>query len=308
MTETSTPARLLRCGTAYAEVEGDPYTPTTDQVGELDEHIRDGPWGDTPAQFIEWFAKLWSKGDPSEWGAKVFTTDAVMLDPVGRSIGAETAAADFELLFHHFPDLRADVVSWARNDREILINWRFRVQSDLTCPVVDKFSFRNGLVSFRQAYFDPMMLLGYLARHYGFAPFIDYYQRRFLRGLRGGGVLFLPRILLSLAIGYLRWPSWPLRPPEGFSAELVRTCCGPAVRLAWEPVEGAASYRIRRSCDGGPFEWLGSGYVRETSYLDGDVAGGCTYRYVVGSNRLAEEPLPPLYGRVAHQHREESCR
>src|SRR5207244_7702865 len=97
-------------------------------------------------QYVEWFNGIWHTGDPSSWSAECFTPDAVMIDPAGISRGARQAAANFVLVFEYFPDLRGEVVSWAANDRELLINWRFRIvpkgsKTPLLVAVIDKFSF-----------------------------------------------------------------------------------------------------------------------------------------------------------------------
>ena len=78
-------------------------------------------------QYVEWFNGIWHLGDPSGWNASVFTAQAVMIDPSGISQGAKQAASTFLLLFKYFPDLRGEVVSWAANEREVFINWRFRI-------------------------------------------------------------------------------------------------------------------------------------------------------------------------------------
>src|SRR5579862_2206807 len=164
----------------YESPETDDYTPShlqarplrdsvgTRSDGTIPEWIVEGSTKSPCEQFVEWFNAIWHTGDPSLWGPSVFTHDAVMIDPSGISKGANQAAASFLLLFKYFPDLRGEVVSWAANEREIFINWRFSVHQrgenrPLLVTVVDKFSFVDGRVSFRLAYYDIITFAGYLA-------------------------------------------------------------------------------------------------------------------------------------------------
>lgn len=269
----------------------DRFTPSCDQAGPLDTHLANPRWGTTPLDYVSWFDGLWHGGDPSQWGPEVFTSDAVMIDPTGTSIGAGPAASDFLLLFQHFPDLRGEVVSWSANDIEVMINWRFVVAKGRVCPVVDKFSFVHGLVSFRQAYFDTMMLLSYLAENFGSAPLTDYFIDRFWRTTSGGfGVLFVPSLIKAIATGLFHWPHIPPPPPEHVTA----THDGSAIRLQWEPVEGAKSYTVKRATNAeGPYTWIAP-YHLGTSYEDRGVQPGVKYHYVVCSNRTSTQLLPPV--------------
>lgn len=286
--------RNLESGSDYHFPVVDPFTPRADQAGDLDTNVRNGPWGDTPLSYVLWFDNLWFTGDPTGWGPEVFTPDAVMIDPTGTSTGAGIAASDFKLLFRFFPELRGEVVSWSRNNSEIFINWRFVVQNDRTCPVIDKFSFVEGRVSFRQAYFDTFTLLSYLASNYGTADLYDYFTERFLGSFgRGNSYLFIPSLVRAFGSGLFRWSSMPLPPPRR-----VAVTPEPAgIRVRWSELEGARSYRVKRGTDPkGPFHWVAA-YEQGTEFLDKTAEAGKTYFYVVSSNR-SDKPLlatpPPM--------------
>lgn len=282
--------RDLSTGSDYTVGLSDPFTPSTDQAAPLDENVvNEAIWGRTPREYVEWFDGLWHEGDPSRWGPEVFTSDAVMLDAAGLSFGAEAAASDFLLLFKYFPDLRGEVISWARNDTEIMINWRFVVQKNRQCPVIDKFSFFKGLVSYRQAYFDTVMLLGYLAENYGSGPVVDYFVDRFMSAEGGTGVLFLPSLAWTFIKGLFVWSDIPPLPPKGLAA----TPRLHAVDLQWEPVWNAVWYRVSRSTSpSGPFTWIKQ--TTETTYSDIGVVPGTQYFYRVSShNTVAPIQAPP---------------
>jgi len=281
--------RDLSTGSDYSVGLADPFTPSSDQAAQLDENvINEKVWGRTPEDYVRWFDGLWHKGDPSGWGPEVFTPDAVMLDAAGTSTGAEAAASDFLLLFKYFPDLRGEVVSWARNDTEIMINWRFVITKKRHCPVIDKFSFVGGLVSYRQAYFDTVMLLGYLAENYGSGAVVDYFTDRFTKAESGSGVLFLPGLLWTFVKGLFLWSDIPPLPPEGLTATPGRD----SVSLAWNPVDNAIWYRVSRGTSAsGPFTWIKQ--TDQTSFVDRGVVPGTSYFYKVSSHNTVAPFQPP---------------
>ena len=262
--------RDLSRGSDYSSFAADRFTPSSGQAPPLDDNIQSKFWGDTPLAFVRWFDHIWHTGDPSQWGPQVFTSDAVMIDSTGTSSGAVQAASDFLLLFKYFPALRGEVVSWGRNESEIFINWRFVVAKDCLVPVVDKFSFVKGLVSFRMAYFDTMTFLSYLAENFGSAPLVDYFVDRFLRSAKGAGILFAPGLRWALFKGLVLWSDPPLAAP----AELAATPGDGQVALAWDPVPGALSYTVKRSeAPTGPFQWIES-KAATNRYIDRKVVNG----------------------------------
>lgn len=268
----------------------DRFTPTSEQSPPLKGNIENPElWGTTPEDYVIWFNDIWQKGDPTQWGPHVFTSDAVMIDSTGTSRGPQAAASDFLLLFKYFPNLRGEVISWADNDSEILINWRFVVANDRTVPVVDKFSFVKGKVSFRLAYFDTITLLSYLAENFGSGDLVDYMVDRFWRSAGGGGILFLPGLLWALLRGVFKWTEIPPDAPVNLEARASHD----RVALRWDLVAGATSYRVKRSTTGlaGPYSTIAFN-VPTNTYEDRGVTSGHEYFYVVSSNSKST-PVPP---------------
>jgi hypothetical protein len=248
----------------YDSVQTDEFTPSKNEIGLFEEHVRkqwedgqDPPWivPESEAkgisavqQYVEWFNGIWHTGDPSSWGPQVFTDRAVMIDPSGISTGAKQAAANFLLLFKYFPGLRGLVVSWAANDREIIINWRFQIirkgnKPPFLVPVIDKFCFLDGHVSFRLANFDIITLLGYLSETYGADQLLDFLRANSKMAARTGGIQRLPSIAWNLLSGLLYWP-------HPASTGLVANGSDGVVMLSWTPVQNVnvqRSYRICRS-------------------------------------------------------------
>jgi len=274
-------------GSNYHFPVNDRYTPTAAQAPPLHENIANpAVWGHTAYDYVRWFDTIWHTGDPSGWGPEVFTRDTVMIDSSGVSYGADRAASDFLLLFHYFPDLRGEVVSWSHNNTEIFINWRFVVRANLTVPVIDKFSFNKGLVSFRQAYFDITMFLSYLTENFGSGAMADYFFDRFWRSQTTGGVLFIPGLLWALLKGLFVWTPVPLEAPEG----LVANAGDGRVDLKWDSVDGAISYKVMRATDlKGPYKWINAA-VPSTTYTDKTVTNGTRYYYRVCAN----DTRPPV--------------
>jgi hypothetical protein len=275
--------RELSTGSDYHYDVTDPFTPTAAQAPPLKDNLPNPQvWGTKPLDYVNWFNHIWHTGDPSQWGPAVFTDGAVMIDSAGTSLGAEKAANDFLLLFKYFPALRGEVISWAHNDTEIMINWRFVVSNGLTVPVIDKFSFVNGLVSFRLAYFDSTTLLAYLTENYGSGPMTDYFVDRFVRQVTGtGGLLYAPKLIFALLQGAFLWTPVPFFPPSGLTATPAPEG---GVALQWNAVAGAKSYKVKRaSTPKGPFGWVAPA-VETTRYVDRTAEAGNQYYYVVATN------------------------
>jgi hypothetical protein len=307
----------------YKEVtpDIDRYVPSYLEAQPLNESVgacrNDGtfpPWvteGDpdkTPCQqYVEWFNYIWNTGDPSQWGPSVFTNNAVTIDPSGTTTGAEECAANFLILFRFFPELRGEVVSWAVNDRELVINWRFRIPNnvkgrlpigpitqslqeqqggrDFLVPVIDKFSFVDGRVSFRAAYFDVITLVGYLSENFSANQLYDYLIQWTWNSLTSGGIPFLPKMLINLFLGLFIWPPDPK--PTG----LVAFAGDANVVLKWPKVKDAESYRLCRAGSlEGPYDPLPIGATTEeqkiygNTYTDWNVTDGTPYWYTVAPN------------------------
>ena len=307
----------------YKEVtpDIDRFVPSYLEAHPLNESVgarrNDGtfpPWvteGDpdkTPCQqYVEWFNYIWNTGDPSQWGPSVFTNNAVNVDPSGTTTGAGNCARAFILLFRHFPQLRGEVVSWAVNDRELVINWRFRIPNnvkdrlpigpitqslqeqqggrDFLVPVIDKFSFVDGRVSFRAAYFDIITLMGYLSENLSANQLYDYLIAWTWNSLTSGGIPILPKMFINIFLGLFVWPPDPK--PTG----LVAFPGDSNVVLKWPKVEDASSYRLCRArALEGPYETLPIGGTTDeqkhygNSYTDWDVTPGTPYWYTISAS------------------------
>jgi hypothetical protein len=303
----------------YDEPSNDEFTPSYLEAGLLSENLvtrRDGtipPWiipGSTkqPAQqFVEWFNYIWHTGDPSSWNETVFTNQAVMMDPSGVSKGAKQAAASFLALFKYYPDLRGEVVSWAANDREIMINWRFEIRGEdnerRLVSVVDKFCFLDARVSFRLAYFDVLTLIGYLSETYGQNQLVDFLMETFWRAQKTGGVQLLPRSLWNAFKGAFLWV--PAPEPTG----LLAVPGDGSVKLTWAYVKSALSYRLTRATDiSGPYQTI-EAEIDGLEYEDISVKNGTAYWYLIAPNFAKDwPPCTPVVRhagtrRSAAQHR-----
>ncbi len=285
----------------YVGSESDEYTPSHLQARPLKDNVGTRSDGTTPEwmipgsrkspceQFVEWFNNIWHTGDPSLWGPGVFTGDAVMIDPSGVSKGAHQAAASFLLLFKFFPDLRGEVVSWAANEREIFINWRFSILQNgeskpLLVTVVDKFCFVDGRVSFRLAYYDIITFAGYLSETCGQDQLFDFLADNMRQAHLTGGLQLIPRLLGNFAKGLFLWPCHPK--PTGLTA----TPGDGFVRLEWTPVKDAISYKVCRATSiDGPYEPPPPGgdavmHIEAATYVDESVTNGTPYWYSVSAN------------------------
>jgi hypothetical protein len=267
--------------------------------------VTEGDPNKTPCeQYVEWFNYIWNTGDPSQWGPSVFTNNAVTIDPSGKTTGAQESARNFVMLFRYFPELRGEVVSWAVNDRELLINWRFRVPNkvkgrlpigpitqalqeaqggrDFLVPVIDKFCFVDGRVSYRAAYFDVITLVGYLSENFSANQLYDYLIAWTWKALTSGGVPFIPKMLINLFLGLFVWPA----PPK--QTGLVAFAGDGVVTLRWPRVDGADAYRLcRATAIEGPYDPLPldadeeGQKIYETTYTDWEVTDGTPYWYTV---------------------------
>lgn len=271
----------------YDSIQTDEFTPSSGEIGPLDEAVgkpwtgdekgppwivKFPPWTDEnppkshSQQYVEWFNGIWHTGDPHLWSEQVFTDRAVMIDPSGVSTGAKQAADSFLLLFKYFPGLRGLVVSWASNDREIIINWRFQIirkgnNAPFLVPVIDKFCFKDGRVSFRLANYDIITLLGYLSQTYGVDQLVDFLKADSRQATKTGGIQRLPSILWNLVSGLLYWP-------HPTPTDLKAKGSNGVVTLTWKRIENETieGYRVCRSEDlDGDYKQLHPG-----EDLDGD--------------------------------------
>jgi len=118
--------------------------------------------------------------------------------------------------------------------------------------------------------------------------------------------------LCSATFDNVTAPGWPVSQvpvPTGLSATSVSAS---QINLAWNPLTNATSYNVKRSLtDGGPYTPIASG-VTATNYLDGGLAGGTMYYYVVSavvsgsatpdSVQAAATTLSPTLGSLVHRY------
>jgi hypothetical protein len=296
----------------------DRFVPSDVEAKPLREHVgarrNDGTWppwvveGDpnkTPCeQYVEWFNYIWNNGDPTQWDATVFTNNAVTIDPSGLTTGAEESALNFIMLFRYFPELRGEVVSWGTNETELFINWRFRIPNkvkgrlpigpitqtlqeqqggrDFLVPVIDKFCFVDGRVSFRAAYFDIFTFIGHLSNNFSANQLYDYLIAWTWKAFTSGAVPFLLKVFTNLFLGLFVWP------PKPRETGLVAFTGDGVVTLRWPRVPGAESYRLfRATAIEGPYERLPLGGDAEeqtivgTTFTDRNVIDGNPYWYTV---------------------------
>jgi choline dehydrogenase-like flavoprotein len=325
--ETSLSGHLNR---AHVEFQGstefydtpstDPYTPSYLEAKPLVSNVGT-PWDDgrlppwiekgNPkppwVQYVEWFNGIWHSGDPSDWSEEIFTNTVITSDPSGITRGAEQAAANFQLLFRFFPDLRGEVVSWAANERELFINWRFRIPNtknrqpigpiteflyehqhgrDYLVPVLDKFCFVEGHVSYRLAYFDIGTLIGFLSETYGGNQLYDFLIATVWQAQFSGGILLFFRGVVNMLLGLFVWAPQP-KPSTVFASP-----GNGVVLLKWLPVKKAIEYEVTRSFfiegpysspspDGRRVLIAEKGSELFHSYEDRDVVNGTPYWYLV---------------------------
>ena len=112
---------------------------------------------------------------------------------------------------------------------------------DYLVPVVDKFCFVDGRVSFRVAYFDIITLTGYLSENFSANELYDYLIAFTWTSLTRGGLPLVPKMIINLILGLFIWPPKP--EPTGLEA----FAGGGQVTLRWPRVAGAASYRVTRA-------------------------------------------------------------
>jgi len=321
---TDHPNRCLQDSTEFYSVINasiDRFVPSDQEAKPLREHVgakrNDGTWppwvveGDprkTPCeQYVEWFNYIWNNGDPSQWDATVFTSNAINIDPSGMTTGAAASALNFIMLFRYFPELRGEVVSWGTNETELFINWRFRIPNkvkgrlpigpitqtlqeqqggrDFLVPVIDKFCFVDGRVSYRAAYFDIFTLTGHLSNNFSANQLYDYLIAWTWKAFTSGAVPFLIKVFTNLFLGLFVWP------PKPRETGLVAFAGDGVVTLKWPRVDGAESYKLcRATAIEGPYETLPLGGTAEeqklpgTTYTDSNVIPGNPYWYMVSPN------------------------
>jgi SnoaL-like protein len=132
--------------------------------------------GDTTtaaAEFADFFAAGWRIGATNperffeHFGGRM-TPDALLRQPLAADVRGPAGLRDlFEALFEAMPDLRGELVRWGETGDGVLIELSLRGTLDglpVAWTTVDRITLRDGVVSEREAHFDPLPLLGAFLR------------------------------------------------------------------------------------------------------------------------------------------------
>jgi hypothetical protein len=168
-----------------------------------------------------------------------------------------------------------------------MINWRFEVvrgknAAPQLVPVLDKFCFVDGRVSFRLAYFDLVSLASYLSERFGQDHLLDYLGASSRNAMSTGGIQSLPRTIWNLIRGAFRWLPSPT--PSGLTA----FAADQSITLWWPHVKDATYYRVCRADSiGGTYTPISGQIFPQApelpylSFIDNAVENGASYWYTV---------------------------
>ena len=120
------------------------------------------PTPEEAERFVAAFQDYWTAPSPERM-TELLTDDVVLIQPLAEPmVGIEAAQAEFRRLLDWLPDLRAEVDHWAYRDGILFIEFRLSATlkgEHVEWPVVDRFTFRDGLANKRITWFDPLPLL-----------------------------------------------------------------------------------------------------------------------------------------------------
>ncbi|WP_067843954.1 nuclear transport factor 2 family protein [Mycolicibacterium wolinskyi] len=138
------------------------------------------------ADLVERFAQAWAQMDPDAF-TPLFRPDVHLIHPIERDTHGVQQARDFMArTMSLIPDLRYDVQGWASGSDHVIIWGRLYGTiggGPIEWPLVDRIKLEDGLIRERVAYFDPLVILGTVARRpSAWWPFV----RGQLRRLSGG--------------------------------------------------------------------------------------------------------------------------
>ena len=147
-------------------------------------------------QWVEAFAEGWRAPDSLDAFAahfeRWFTDDIRMIQPqLPVTVGKRAFREGFRPAFELIPDLHASVHSWAANGDVVFIEFTLEGTIGgrrIRVPAVDRFTFRDGLVSERVAHFDPTpMLLGVATSPRSWPRFVRLQASQIAGRVRNGG-------------------------------------------------------------------------------------------------------------------------
>ena len=116
------------------------------------------------AEFVDFFQDGWKAGatDPERFFAHFggrLTPDCLLTQPLAPRRMVPTACGRSSPLFEAVPDLRVEVVRWGATDDGVLIEIRLHGTlggRPLEWTAVDRLVLRDGLITERHSYFDPL--------------------------------------------------------------------------------------------------------------------------------------------------------
>jgi hypothetical protein len=119
-------------------------------------------------QFVAKFADFWHNPSPQRL-PELLHPDVVLVQPLAaRTVGIESAQAQFQRIWRCLPDLRATVDRWCGNGDLVFIEFCLHAnigRDAIAWPTVNRLILHDGKASERVTYFDPLAILPTLLRH-----------------------------------------------------------------------------------------------------------------------------------------------
>ena len=125
----------------------------------------------TPAaDFVRRFAEVWADPDPERLNGLVHS-DVHFIQPLEAPIHGHREAGElWRRLFAIIPDARGELLSWAERDGVVFIELQISGTlggRPLEWVTLDRIRLEHGRVRQRVAYFDPLPIIGAVARRPG---------------------------------------------------------------------------------------------------------------------------------------------
>ena len=113
------------------------------------------------SEFVDRFASAWARSDLDALMA-LLADDVVLVQPMMPAmVGKAQSRKEFARLFALIPDLHATVHRWAAHGQVLFIEFTLIGTlggREVSWPAVDRFLIRDGQVTERVSYFDPLPL------------------------------------------------------------------------------------------------------------------------------------------------------
>src|SRR5262245_11126068 len=140
-----------------------PYDPVIDRDIEQGTGTKGAEPGDSPAEFLERYGRLWQNPQPRQF-ADFYHPRGRMWNPgMSRPIRTAEIPGYYTWLLSSIPDLRMRQLTWAGDRHVLYVEWQAGghfAGKPLRLNVVDCFEFIEGGVIYGTAYFDTVTLLG----------------------------------------------------------------------------------------------------------------------------------------------------